>query len=313
MSEMSKQARKDMRAKTVRLSGGGIGSNDPQKKVDASSWTPPEALDAGRKTGARPIRARIYKHGGKIQGDRAPRNAGKAPRARRADGGRTPYSEDAWKDEYMRQQTLKAKQPQPKPEPQKRADGGRTGTGPLSMIDTANENKRTYGSFHEGGYKRGGMPKMGDMAAIKKGHHDPAAHEKAGTYFGGTRPAGGRIPRAHGGRTKGKTNINIVIAQPKANGGPMQGQMMPPQGPVKPPMPPPQMQPPAGGPPMPPPMGGMPPPPGGPPMMRKQGGRANADAIPIKHAGAGSGEGRLERMKIQTRSNRRQGGRTASA
>ena len=87
----------------------------------------------------------------------------------------------------------------------------------------------------------------------------------------------------------------------------MGAQQMPPQGVVRPPMPPPQMQPPAGGPPpMPPPGLGGPPgmPPGAGPMMRKRGGRANADAIPIRHAGAGSGEGRLERLKIQERSTR---------
>jgi hypothetical protein len=289
MSEMAKKARSEMRAKAVRLAGGGVGSNDPYKPVDASSWAPPpDALDAGRKTGARPIRPRIYKHGGHVQFDR---NPGKALR--------------------------------------KRASGGRTGTGPLSMINTADENKSAYGSFHEGGYKRGGMPKAGaSLGDIKKDVHkheshmhagkpktklakggkvDPAKHEKGGTYYGGTRPEGGRMPRAHGGRARGKTNINIVIAQPKAGGGPMGAQQMPPQGVVRPPMPPPQMQPPAGGPPpMPPPGMGGPPgmPPGVGPMMRKQGGRANADAIPIRHAGAGSGEGRLERMKIQERSAR---------
>lgn len=288
MSEMSKQTRKDMRAKAVRLSGGGIGNNDPQKAVDASSWRPPEALDAGRKTGARPIRPRIYKHGGKIQGDRAPRHPGKACRG----GG---FASGGGVKSDLR------------------------GTGPLSMMNTADANKETYGSFHEGGYKRGGMPGAGhDMAAIKSAVHKHERHDHkgepltklkkggkaSGTYFGGTRPEGGRMPRAHGGRAKGKTNINIVIAQPKANGG--QPGMMPPQGPVRPPMPPPQMQPPAGAPPMggPPPSMAGPPGAGGPPMMRKAGGRTNADAIPLKRFGAASGEGRLEKVKIQERSHR---------
>jgi hypothetical protein len=319
MSEMAKKARSEMRAKAVRLAGGGVGSNDPYKPVDASSWAPPpDALDAGRKTGARPIRPRIYKHGGHVQFDR---NPGKAPR--------------------------------------KRASGGRAGTGPLSMINTADENKRDFGSFHEGGYKNGGSAgkphwikdavgkpgalhkklgvpegkkipakklakaehsknpteaKEANLAKTLRSFHakggkvDPAAHEKGGTYYGGTRPEGGRMPHAHGGRAKGKTNINIVIAQPKAGGGPMGAQAMPPQGPVRPPMPPPQMAPPAGGPPpMPPPGMGGPPggmPPGAGPMMRKSGGRTTGDAIPLKDYGSNSGLGRLEKVKIQERSHR---------
>src|SRR6266700_6849192 len=70
--------------------------------------------------------------------------------------------------------------------------------------------------------------------------------------------AGGRLDRAKGGRTKGKTTVNIHLNQPN------------PSPPVPPPMPV------AGPPPMPPPM----PPPGLPPPGLPPGGMAGRPPIP---------------------------------
>lgn len=129
--------------------------------------------------------------------------------------------------------------------------------------------------------------------------------------------AGGRMARKDGGRAKkGKTNINIVIqaGKPETAGmdvmNPMLKQPAPP--PMAPPIMPPPGAPPTGGPPP-----GMPPmPPGGapgmPPMMgRKTGGRVSKEASSYKDmtAGAGSGEGRLQKTDIAKRSNRRAGGK----
>lgn len=123
---------------------------------------------------------------------------------------------------------------------------------------------------------------------------------------------GGRAKRKSGGRTKGKTNINIVIASPGGEGsamGAMQAPLAPPPRTAPPPM---MAPPPGGGAPGMPPMGaggppGMPPMPmppgaGGPPPMRKDGGRINKSYASMK-AGGGSGLGRLKKAGIGSISN----------
>jgi hypothetical protein len=124
-----------------------------------------------------------------------------------------------------------------------------------------------------------------------------------------------RTGRATGGRTKGKgkTNINIVIAagKPQAPGmGPMDMPPPPMGGPGAAPVPVPPAKPP--GPqaapmpmpvPMPMPMPGGAPGGGMPPIPRKSGGRITKVAKSYKdmEAGAGSGEGRLQKTDIAKR------------
>ena len=86
MSEMAKTAREAMKAKAKRL-----GSSGPTEKVDSSTFTPPELLNAQAKTGMRPVSRRTYKSGGKVQGECAPV---RADRKQRKAGGKAEKADD---------------------------------------------------------------------------------------------------------------------------------------------------------------------------------------------------------------------------
>ena len=66
------RAKRNDKARSLIESSGG--------KVDASTWTPDEALNADVKTGMRPISRRAFKAGGKVDGDEAKGNLSRAPR-----------------------------------------------------------------------------------------------------------------------------------------------------------------------------------------------------------------------------------------
>jgi hypothetical protein len=75
MNDMAKKARAAMKAKAGKMS-----SADPHEKVDSSTWSPDEPLNADVKTGMRPVSRRAFKAGGKVAGQKAKMHAGRKPR-----------------------------------------------------------------------------------------------------------------------------------------------------------------------------------------------------------------------------------------
>lgn len=80
MTDDALDAKSIRKAREVRAERMG-GKGDPHEKVDASSWTPDEPLNAEAKTGLRPISKRAFKHGGSVAGEHAHKHAGRKPRA----------------------------------------------------------------------------------------------------------------------------------------------------------------------------------------------------------------------------------------
>ena len=162
------------------------------------------------------------------------------------------------------------------------------------------ENAEHHGKHSELHLKKGGYAnkKRGGSMSVSDGSLE------------GTRPVGGRLARHRGGSAKGKMNVNIIIAQKPSDGAQA---MHPPGGPAParpitvPPAPPPGAPPMGAGAPMPMPMPMPPPPMGGgspmppPPMGRKHGGKVghrSYKSVKDMDAGAGGGEGRMEKIKI---------------
>lgn len=311
MSEQSKAARKANRDKARRLTdSSGAG------KVDASDYVQPTNMKADKKTGMRPVSPRTYKLGGKVQGDRGPRRSDKTPRGNVADEISTRDTKQANRDKFGSPHVggmkkggaahsdvaedkamIKKMVKSTAMKRDAKCNGGSMNTGGRA------ERK-------EGGSVAGGERPTGDRIPRKDGGSSaekmvpltPRQRAIAAEVKAATRPADvddKRTPRKSGGRTKGKTNINIIVNPNKADNDkpPMPGPVRPPPPPMPPPPPPPMPQgPPPGAPPpnMPPPsmMAGA----GGPPPMpRYRGGRLGLN----KNGGGGGALGRLEKANLK--------------
>lgn len=283
MSEMSTAARAKAKSKAERLV-----RNDPHETVDASNYRPDGAMDADAQVGMRPLTRKRFKSGGKVSGEAIKARADRKPRA---SGGLTANS-------FINRNVKDANSEREGADLQHGAmkKGGRTAKfagGPMMGRPGMPASRPMPMTRPMGRAFASGGKVHGKECRCEK-CNGGAAYASGGGIPDGTRPVGGRTPRASGGRAKKGMNVNIIIAPQGGGAGAKPAMPMPPPGgPVglHQGAPPPPMAPPGAAPPM-----------GPPPMMRKAGGRVeNVPAnklgkYPLKN-GSGGGMGRREKAR----------------
>lgn len=180
MSDTAKKARAAMKAKANRLASG-----DPKMKVDSSSWSPPEPLNADVKTGMRPVSKRQFKKGGKVLGKcEGGATMKRADRKARKSGGRTK-EEQPLVDRYINRDVKKANEYR---DGKKHIGGmkkggkasdrtGKMGGGILGENPISQQN-RSMGKAAGMAYKKGGKTKK-EGGGRMFGEGEAAQHAKA--------------------------------------------------------------------------------------------------------------------------------------
>jgi len=175
----AKKIRADREAKAKRLGSAG----EPHQKVDASSWTPPEMMNTGAKTGLRPVSPRQYRHGGTVHGAAAHR----ADRKPRKTGGEATKYAEAKVNRNVKEANAELGKPHvggmKKGGRAKKMDGGQM-TDPRmaaqALMAAANRQANvTPNRMDFSGLRRG---RMAQMAGLKKGgkvSHMEWEHSKA--------------------------------------------------------------------------------------------------------------------------------------
>lgn len=345
MSEMAQAARAASREKARRLVGGMHGGagpgTDPAKKIDASGWSEPTDMNTTAPTGMRPVSRRQFRQGGKVEGERVHARADRKGRksggkvddyinrdVRAANhqiaqphiggfaaGGGTNFRKQMHADIAEDKRLIKHMVKPAALRSKKRNGGGQWIQSAIKHPGALHKElhvpkgekipaKKLEKAAHSDNPK---LAKRAHLAETLERMHKASGGSLDYKDINGMRPKGDRIPRKHGGKAKGKTNIIIGIhaGQPQQQ-PPMAAPMMPPRPSVGAPPPPPM--PPQG---MPPGMGsGMPPMAGALPMPRKSGGKvvgatygdasiAKAERVKsVKDIPAGGGLGRLAKRSI---------------
>ncbi len=226
MSEASKKARSAMRDKARRLTAAGDG-----KKVDASDWTPPAAMNANKKTGMRPVSPRTYKLGGRVQGDRGPKRSDKAPRGNVANEISTRDTKQANRDKFgsphiggmkkggvahddTKQDKALIKK-MVKPSVLKRdakCGGGRMADGGAADADRVARLKAGDPTAIRVKKVESLPPRKGAIEELE-GRLKREGKQRGGSVAGGERPEGGRIPRASGGKIGAARNAVLTAGR----------------------------------------------------------------------------------------------------
>jgi len=192
MSDVAKKARAAMKAKAQRL-----GSDRSTEKVDSSTFTPPELLNAQAKTGMRPISRRQFKKGGKVVGDATPQRADRVQRS-----GKKPLTADSFVNKNMKE--ANEERPGVKHIGGMAKGGSTYGVPPkLRLMKTHSEGGNTAKVYKNPDYNEYQVKYFKDGVHQKKADsfHDDStdAHDSAQSALSRGYKAGGRTKREDGG------------------------------------------------------------------------------------------------------------------